>query len=79
MRRSSFVMERKNKTTTNLNRTKQQSELKDSKDNYIYNYRKINNLNSDVNKILRNINLLFDFKKFEKNKLQPLEKVSLIF
>ena len=78
MRRSSFVMERKNKTTTNLNRTKQQSELKDSKDNYIYNYRKINNLNSDVNKILRNINLLFDFKKFEKKNLQPLEKVSLI-
>ena len=77
MRRSSFVTEKKNKTTTNLTRTKQQNEIKETKDNRVYNYRKVNNLNADINKIVRNINLIFDFKDFQKKKLKPLEKVSL--
>ena len=77
MRRSSFVTEKKNKTTTNLTRTKQQNEIKETKDNRVYNYRKVNNLNADINKIIRNINLIFDFKDFQKKKLNPLEKVSL--
>ena len=78
MRALSFITDRKNKTSTNL-KPKQQSEMKETKENHVYNYRKISNLNADINIILRNINLSFDFKDFVKSKLQPLEKVSLKF
>ena len=36
---------------------------------------KYNDLNRDISKIIRTINLLFDFKTFTKEKLQPLESV----
>ena len=77
--RRAFATERKNKTSTNLIRSKPQNEIKEIKDNNIVNTRKINNLNMDINRILRTINILFDFKSFQKYKLQPLEKVSIIF
>ena len=79
--RGTYVTNRKNKTSTNVGIRTPQIEIKDieTKDNYIYNKRKFNNLNIDINKILRTINILFDFKNFQKYKLQPLEKVSSIF
>ena len=82
MRRSTFITERQNKTTidlTNSRRQNQIKEVKEVKDNDTFNLRKFNNLNIDINKILRTINILFDFKNFQKYKLQPLEKVSFIF
>jgi hypothetical protein len=82
MRRSTFITERQNKTTTDLTNSRRQNqikEVKEVKDNDTFNLRKFNNLNIDINKILRTINILFDFKNFQKYKLQPLEKVSFIF
>ena len=81
MRRSTFITERQNKTTTDLTNSRRQNqikEVKEVKDNDTFNLRKFNNLNIDINKILRTINILFDFKNFQKYKLQPLEKVSFI-
>ena len=40
---------------------------------------KYNTLNRDINKIVRTINLLFDFKIFKKEKLQSLEPVRYNF
>jgi hypothetical protein len=82
MRRSTFITERQNKTTTDLTNSRRQNqikEVKEVKDNDTFNLRKFNNLNIDINKILRTINILFDFKNLQKYKLQPLEKVSFIF
>ena len=79
MRRSTFITERQNKTTTDLTNSRRQNQVKEVKDNDTFNLRKFNNLNIDINKILRTINILFDFKNFQKYKLQPLEKVSFIF
>ena len=82
MRRTTFITERQNKTTTDLTNSRRQNqikEVKEVKDNDTFNLRKFNNLNIDINKILRTINILFDFKNFQKYKLQPLEKVSFIF
>ena len=81
MRRTTFITERQNKTTTDLTNSRRQNqikEVKEVKDNDTFNLRKFNNLNIDINKILRTINILFDFKNFQKYKLQPLEKVSFI-
>jgi hypothetical protein len=78
MRRSTFITERQNKTTTDLTNSRRQNQVKEVKDNDTFNLRKFNNLNIDINKILRTINILFDFKNFQKYKLQPLEKVSFI-
>jgi hypothetical protein len=79
MRRTTFITERQNKTTTDLTNSRRQNQVKEVKDNDTFNLRKFNNLNIDINKILRTINILFDFKNFQKYKLQPLEKVSFIF
>ena len=79
MRRTTFITERQNKTTTDLKNSRRQNQVKEVKDNDTFNLRKFNNLNIDINKILRTINILFDFKNFQKYKLQPLEKVSFIF
>ena len=78
MRRTTFITERQNKTTTDLINSRRQNQVKEVKDNDTFNLRKFNNLNIDINKILRTINILFDFKNFQKYKLQPLEKVSFI-
>ena len=81
MKRTTFITERQNKTTTDLTNSRRQNqikEVKEVKDNDTFNLRKFNNLNIDINKILRTINILFDFKNFQKYKLQPLEKVSFI-
>ena len=78
MRRTTFITERQNKTTTDLTNSRRQNQVKEVKDNDTFNLRKFNNLNIDINKILRTINILFDFKNFQKYKLQPLEKVSFI-
>ena len=78
MRRTTFITERQNKTTTDLKNSRRQNQVKEVKDNDTFNLRKFNNLNIDINKILRTINILFDFKNFQKYKLQPLEKVSFI-
>ena len=78
MRRTTFITERQNKTTTDLTNSRRQNQVKEVKDNDTFNLRKFNNLNIDINKILRTINILFDFKNFQKYKLQLLEKVSFI-
>ena len=78
MRRTTFITERQNKTTTDLINSRRQNQVKEVKVNDTFNLRKFNNLNIDINKILRTINILFDFKNFQKYKLQPLEKVSFI-
>ena len=78
MKRTTFITERQNKTTTDLTNSRRQNQVKEVKDNDTFNLRKFNNLNIDINKILRTINILFDFKNFQKYKLQPLEKVSFI-
>ena len=40
------------------------------------NIQKYNELNQEINKIIRTINMQFNFKNFTKEKLQPLEQVS---
>lgn len=72
-----IIGESQRRTTGGLRPYSRQNESKEVKDNVpVINSRKINNLNTDINKLLRAINILFDFKDFQINKLQPLEKVS---
>lgn len=68
MRKTAYTTEkRKNPTSTNLKPT--QRKIDD-------NIQKYNELNQEINKIIRTIKMQFDFKKFTKQNLKPLEKVS---
>ena len=71
MRGPTFLREKKkNPTTSHL---KTNPKVKDE------NIPKYNELNQEINKLIRTINMQFDFKNFTKAKLQPLEKVSIYF
>ena len=71
MRRASLVMEKKkNKTSVSLKTSQRQKDE---------NIPKYNELNQDINKLIRTINMQFDFKNFKKEKLVSLEKVSILF
>ena len=68
MRRSTFLMEKKKNQPSTRLRTGQKA-----KDENIPKY---NELNQEINKLIRTIKMQFDFKTFKKEKLQPLEEVS---
>ena len=71
MRKSAYDMGKKSKTETNR--------LKVSQNPLDDNLSKYNELNQEINKIIRTINIQFDFKNFKKEKLQSLEVVSTTF
>ena len=88
MMRSSFVTERRKTNVTNNLKTSQnratqnqngirasqyQSRQNQNKDDIS----KYNSLNREINKLIRTINLTFNFKTFKKEKLQPLEPVRI--
>ncbi len=61
---------KKNKTSVSLKTSQRQKDE---------NIPKYNELNQDINKLIRTINMQFDFKNFKKEKLVSLEKVSILF
>ena len=65
MKRSTFLSEKKKNLTSSKLKTSRRDE----------NALKYDALNSEINLLVRTINLNFDFKDFRKNKLQSLEKV----
>ena len=70
MRRASLVMEKKkNKTSVSLKTSQRQKDE---------NIPKYNELNQDINKLIRTINMQFDFKNFKKEKLISLKEVSIV-
>ena len=70
MRKTAYNSEkRKNPTSNNLKITQRKKND---------NIQKYNELNQEINKLIRTINMQFDFKKFTKESLKPLEKVSKI-
>ena len=69
MRRTSFLNEKKKNITAARLKT-------NTKDENTLQY---DELNSEINRLLRSINMNFDFKNFRKAKLQPLEIVNYIF
>lgn len=71
MRKSAYDMGKKSKTETDR--------LKVSQNPLDDNLSKYNELNQEINKIIRTINIQFDFKNFKKEKLQSLEVVSTTF
>ena len=71
MRRSTFIIEKKKNQPSNRLRTGQKA-----KDENIPKY---NELNQEINKLIRTIKMQFDFKTFTKERLQPLEEVSISF
>ena len=71
MMRSKFLMEKKKNLTS--------IRLKTSKKAKDENIPKYNELNQEINKLIRTINMQFDFKTFKKEKLQSLERVSIPF
>ena len=71
MRRASLVMEKKkNKTSVSLKTSQRQKDE---------NIPKYNELNQDINKLIRTINMQFDFKNFKKEKIIFLKEVSILF
>ena len=71
MRKSAYAMGKKSKTE--IDRLKVSQKPLDD------NLSKYNDLNQEINKIIRTINMQFDFKNFKKEKLQSLEVVSTTF
>ena len=71
MKRSTFLMEKRKYTISTCLRARPKP-----KDENIHKY---NELNRDINKLIRTINMQFDFKNFKKEKLVSLEKVSILF
>ena len=69
MKRSTFLSEKKKNLTSSKLKTSRRDE----------NALKYDALNSEINLLVRTINLNFDFKDFRKNKLQSLEKVKYFF
>ncbi len=69
MRRSKFLNEKKKNLTSSKLKTSRRDE----------NSLKYDALNSEINLLVRTINLNFDFKDFRKNKLQSLEKVKYFY
>ena len=69
MRRTSFLNEKKKNVAATRLKT-------NNKDENSFQY---DELNSEINRLLRSINMNFDFKNFRKAKLQPLEIVNYIF
>ena len=61
---------KKNKTSVSLKTSQRQKDE---------NIPKYNELNQDINKLIRTINMQFDFKNFKKEKLVSLENVSILF
>ena len=68
MRRRAYNVEKKSNPTSNNLTTTQRK-----KDDNIQKY---NELNQEINKLVRTINMQFNFKKFTKENLKPLEGVS---
>ena len=66
--RTTYNIEKRKIPTSTNQRTTQRN-----KDDNIQKY---NELNQEINKIVRTINMQFNFKNFTKEKLQPLEQVS---
>lgn len=90
MKRSIFTAEKRKAETTNKLKPNEkrdkpsQYRIKSNKNNLKridtkMDISKYNTLNRDINKIVRTINLLFDFKIFKKEKLQSLEPVRYHF
>jgi len=69
MRRSKFLNEKKKNLTSSKLKTSRRDE----------NSLKYDALNSEINLLVRTINLNFEFKDFRKNKLQSLEKVKYFY
>ena len=69
MRRTSFLGDKKKNIAAARLKT-------NNKDENSFQY---DELNSEINRLLRSINMNFDFKNFRKAKLQPLEIVNYIF
>ena len=61
---------KKNKTSVSLKTSQRQKDE---------NIPKYNELNQDINKLIRTINMQFDFKNFKKEKLISLKEVSILF
>ena len=70
MRRSAYMISKKNHTDTNIKNSQR------PKDDELSKY---NELNQEISKIIRTINMQFDFKNFKKENLKPLEIVSICF
>lgn len=68
MRRRAYNVEKRSNPTSNNLATNQRK-----KDDNIQKY---NELNQEINKLVRTINMQFNFKKFTKENLKPLEGVS---
>ena len=68
MRRRAYNVEKRSNPTSNNLATTQRK-----KDDNIQKY---NELNQEINKLVRTINMQFNFKKFTKENLKPLEGVS---
>ena len=69
MRRTSFLGDKKKNIAAARLKT-------NNKDENSFQY---DELNSEINRLLRSINMNFDFKNFRKAKLQPLEIVIIFF
>ena len=68
MSRTTYNLEKRKIPSSNYQKTAQRN--KDE------NIQKYNELNQEINKIVRTINMQFNFKNYTKEKLQSLEQVS---